>query len=674
MADGKCQEVVGDPMSLLVAASKAPEIDYMGLSPVLALVGGAVLALIVGLFPGRVVQRGLVPLVGAASLLTAGGLSIANWETGDSNPIIAGALAIDTLALLLSLLFFVMGLATIVLSLRADVTREAGAGEYMTLLLSSILGMVILAGAENLVTLFIGLELLSIPLYVLCAAETRRATSLESGLKYLVIGSVGSATLLYGLALVYGATGDTDFQGIADAVGDSVSVTDPLLLTGVALVTAGLAFKASVAPFHQWTPDVYQGAPTPVTSFMAVATKVAAFAILLRFLDHALPSAQTQWAPWLAVLAVTTILIGNTGAIAQDSLKRMLAWSGVAQAGYLLAGVVVGTRLGLQAVCFYLIAYLFMNVAAFAVVTARERVSEHGDGAGVAARPGRGEPVAGLAHDHRDAVAGRLPRHRRLHREVLFDRRRRGRRLRLAGHRHRGRLDDLAGLLPARAGRDVDGQLLGRAAHPARAHGQGREGLVARGRRQGPARGGGGRRPGRRGDRGVRDRPVAPVRPVPRRGHVAQLDALRAAMRFETQDEWRDWLAANHADHPDGVWIEMAKKASGIASITHPEAVEVALCFGWIDSQRKGVDDQLVRPALHAPPRAQQVVTADVREGRGADRLGRDAAGRAWPRSSGPRPTAAGTRPTSPRPPPPCPRTCARPWTPTRRPRSSSPP
>ena len=178
--------------------SEAPAIDYMALSPVLALVGGAVLALMVALFPGRFVQRVLVPVVGAASLLTAGGLTIANWEPGDSNPIIAGALAVDTLALLLSLLFFVMGLVTILLSVRADVTREAGAGEYMTLLLSSILGMVILAGAENLVTLFIGLELLSIPLYVLCAAETRRATSLESGLKYLVIGSVGSATLLYG--------------------------------------------------------------------------------------------------------------------------------------------------------------------------------------------------------------------------------------------------------------------------------------------------------------------------------------------------------------------------------------------------------------------------------------------------------------------------------------------
>ena len=386
--------------------------------------------------------------------------------------------------------------------------------------------MVILAGAENLVTLFIGLELLSIPLYVLCAAETRRATSLESGLKYLVIGSVGSATLLYGLALVYGAAGDTDFQGIADAVGDSVSVTDPLLLTGVALVVAGLAFKASVAPFHQWTPDVYQGAPTPVTAFMAVATKVAAFAILLRFLDHALPDAQTQWAPWLAVLAVTTIVIGNVGAIAQDSLKRMLAWSGVAQAGYLLAGVVVGTRLGLQAVCFYLIAYLFMNVAAFAVVAARERVSEHGDSLESLRDLGAAAPwlawpmtIAMLSLAGFPATAGFIG-------QVLSDRRLRGRRLRLAGHRHRGRLDDLAGLLPARAGRDVDGQLLDRAAHAAAAHGQGRQGLVARGRRRGPARGGGGRRAGRRGHRGVRHHAVAAVRPVPRRGHVDQLDAV----------------------------------------------------------------------------------------------------------------------------------------------------
>jgi NADH-quinone oxidoreductase subunit N len=271
--------------------------------------------------------------------------------------------------------------------------REAGAGEYYTLLLGSISGMVMLAMAENLIVLFVGLELLSIPLYVLCASELRHRASLESGLKYLVIGSIGSATLLYGLALIYGATGATNFPAISAAVDETVGRSDPLLLTGVALAATGLAFKASVAPFHQWTPDVYQGAPTPITTFMAVATKAAAFAILLRLFGHALALTQIDWGPALAVLAVTTIVIGNVGAIAQRSLKRMLAWSSVAQAGYLLAGVVVGTRLGLQATAFYLAAYLLMNVAAFAVVIARERVSERGDDLDSLRDLGRASPL-----------------------------------------------------------------------------------------------------------------------------------------------------------------------------------------------------------------------------------------------------------------------------------------
>ena len=285
----------------------------------------------------------------------------------------------DTLTLGVSMLFFVAGLVAIILSLRAEAAREAAHGEYYSLLLGSITGMVVLAGAENLITLFVGLELLSIPLYVLCATELRRRTSLESGLKYLVIGSVGSATLLYGLALIYGATGSTGFAGIENAIGDTVALDDPLLLTGIALSATGLAFKASVAPFHQWTPDVYQGAPTPITTFMAVATKAAAFAIFLRLFDSALGLSQLQWAPALAALATATIVIGNVGAIAQRSLKRLLAWSSVAQAGYLLAGVVVASELGVRATAFYLAVYLVMNVAAFAVVIARERVSEHGD-------------------------------------------------------------------------------------------------------------------------------------------------------------------------------------------------------------------------------------------------------------------------------------------------------
>jgi len=362
-----------------LAAIQTPEIDYRGLAPLFATAGGSVLVLIAGLFRGRFVQRALVPALTAAALLAAIGLTVANWESGDSAPIIEGALAVDSLALFLSMLFYVAGLATVVLSLRAEVTREAGPGEYMSLLLGSITGMVVLAGAENLIALFVGFELLSIPLYILCAGEVRRASSLESGLKYLVVGSVGSATLLYGLALIYGAAGSTDFEGIASGIGSTVGITDPLLLTGVALAATGLAFKASVAPFHQWTPDVYHGAATPVTAFMAVATKAAAFAVTLRFFDLAVADVQLEWGPALAALATATIVIGNVGAIAQRSLKRMLAWSGVAQAGYLLAGVVVGTQLGVRATAFYLAVYLLMNVAAFAVVVARERISEHGD-------------------------------------------------------------------------------------------------------------------------------------------------------------------------------------------------------------------------------------------------------------------------------------------------------
>jgi NADH-quinone oxidoreductase subunit N len=376
-----------------VADVPAPEIAYKELSPLLAVVGGSIVVLMVGLLRPRYAREVLVPALTAASLLIAIGLSVWVWEPGDSAPIIEGALAMDTLALSVSVFFFVAGLATVALSLRATPPREAGHGEYYSLMLASIAGMVVLAAAESLITLFVGLELLSIPLYVLCASELRRRTSLEAGLKYLVIGSVGSATLLYGLALIYGATGAMDFSGIEAAIGDEVELGDPLLLTGIALTLTGLAFKASIAPFHQWTPDVYQGAPTPVTAFMAVATKAAAFAVLLRLFDHALGLSQLEWAPAMAALATVTIIVGNVGALAQRSLKRMLAWSSIGQAGYILAGVVVGSEVGLEATVLYLAAYLLMNLAAFAVVVARERVSEHGDDLSSLDDLGRAEPL-----------------------------------------------------------------------------------------------------------------------------------------------------------------------------------------------------------------------------------------------------------------------------------------
>jgi NADH-quinone oxidoreductase subunit N len=370
----------------------APHIDYQGLAPLFAIVGGSLIVILVALLRSRWVHRVLVPALTVTALGAAIGLSIWNWEPGDTKPIIEGALAVDTLSLGISILCYIAGIATVFLSLRAVATRQAGSGEYFTLLLGAIAGMTVLASAENLVTLFIGIELLSIPLYVLCATEINNRVSLESGLKYLVIGSVGSGTLLYGLAFVYGATGATDFSAISAAIGDKVSVTDPLLLTGVALAATGLAFKCSIAPFHTWTPDVYEGAPTPITSFMAVATKAAAFAVFLRLFVEAFPDIQTIWDDALVALAIVTIVVGNVGAIPQRSLKRLLAWSGVAQAGYILTGVIVATQLGLQAMAFYLAVYVVMNLAAFAVVVARERVSPAGDDISSFEGLGRADP------------------------------------------------------------------------------------------------------------------------------------------------------------------------------------------------------------------------------------------------------------------------------------------
>jgi NADH-quinone oxidoreductase subunit N len=359
-----------------VSVIETPHIDWAGLSPLIALLGGALATLIFGLLRPRWVREGLVPLLAIAAFGTSIGLSI--WQWNEAKDLMEGALRLDDLTLTLNLLFCVAGIAATLLSWRHVAPREAAHGEYYTLLLSATAGMFVLVAAQNLVTLFLGLELLSIPLYVLCATETRRVGSLESGLKYLIVGSVGSATLLFGLAFIYGATGATDFAAIDEAV-SGPAADDVLLLGGIALSMVGLAFKASVAPFHQWTPDVYEGAPTPVTAFMAVATKAAALGVTIRLFDVALIGASDVWQPILAILAAVTIIVGNVGALGQSSLKRMLAYSSVAQAGYMLTGVVVATQLGVQATVFYLAVYLAMNLAAFAVIIIRERETPLGD-------------------------------------------------------------------------------------------------------------------------------------------------------------------------------------------------------------------------------------------------------------------------------------------------------
>ncbi|MDQ3728692.1 MAG: NADH-quinone oxidoreductase subunit N [Actinomycetota bacterium] len=377
---------------ILAQAFNAPDVDYAGLSPIIALSVGLVVVLLVGLV-GRA-QRALVSLASFTAYGAATGLAI--WQFGEEGDLVAGALRLDELGLIATFISILCAVFVIPLSWREEAADRApgpgGHGEFQALLIASVLGMTLLAMAQNLVIFFVGLELLSVPLYVMCGSALRRKLSLESGLKYLIVGGLGSATLLYGLAFIYGGSGSTDFSGIREGIGSGLA-DDPLILIGIALTVTGLAFKLSIAPFHQWTPDVYQGAPTPVTAFMAVATKAAAFAVFARFFEVALGPAVGDWQPALAALAAVSIVVGNVGALTQSSLKRLLGYSGIAQAGYMLAGIVAANEVGIQALFFYLAAYAFMNLAAFAVITIRERETAFGDDIRAIQGLGRERPV-----------------------------------------------------------------------------------------------------------------------------------------------------------------------------------------------------------------------------------------------------------------------------------------
>jgi NADH-quinone oxidoreductase subunit N len=360
-----------------------PSIDWFGLSPILALTGASFCALLCAVLVPRTARR-----VAAAGCSLAGfttGLVLAIWlyiDSANGHTIVAGAFYRDRWTALGQVILCCIGLATTLLAVEhvpgwgrnADPAgRDDHVAEFFALLLASAAGMVFFVGAANLMVLFLSLEWFSIALYVMCAIDYDLEGALEAGLKYLVVGSFGAATLLFGSALVYGATGKISFHGIASAIGSQGLTGDTFVVTGIALIVAGLGFKMSAAPFHMWTPDVYEGAPTTVTAWMSSATKVAALLLAFRVMTTAFPANQHLWGWAFAIIATISLAIGNFAALVQRNVKRILAYSAIAQAGFLLIGLSTGSALGGRALMYYLIPYSAAAFGSFAIVAARER-------------------------------------------------------------------------------------------------------------------------------------------------------------------------------------------------------------------------------------------------------------------------------------------------------------
>jgi NADH-quinone oxidoreductase subunit N len=342
--------------------------DLRQIGPIAVVTVTLLVAMVVDLLlPPR--RRGpAVAVVSAVGLLASLAVAGLLWWQGGGHSAYSGFATGDSFAVYFEMLFSVLGVLTVIVSHAYVKRRDFLESEFHVLTLAAVIGMMVLGAATSLVTVFLGLELLSIALYVASGFARRDTASQESAAKYLLVGGFASAFVLYGMALVYGAAGSTVLSEIAKRLGPN-EASNPLLLLGVLLLGVGFAFKISGAPFHQWTPDVYQGAPLPVTAFMSVGTKAAAFAMILRVFDYALPSMGGDWQALLAFVAAASMLVGNLLAIAQTSVKRLLAYSGIAQGGYMLIGVLAGGRQGIGSVLFYLFAYLFMNFGAFAVLT-----------------------------------------------------------------------------------------------------------------------------------------------------------------------------------------------------------------------------------------------------------------------------------------------------------------
>ncbi|MFH1906977.1 MAG: NADH-quinone oxidoreductase subunit N [Chloroflexota bacterium] len=358
--------------------------DLLSLLPLAVLTGWACILLLVDLFipKGR---KGLTALLAAVGLALTLGLTLA--QAGRTTSGFGGMVVLDGFSTFLNILFLATGLLGIAIAYGYLKRMDLERGEYYVLMLFSISGMMLMAQAADLIVIFLALELLSIPLYVLAAFARPRADSEEAGLKYFLLGAFATGFVVYGIALVFGATANTSLVGIVSAVnlsGSFVDVYNPtLMLIGAALILVGFSFKVAAVPFHMWTPDVYQGAPTPVTGFMAVGAKAAGFAALLRVFVTAFPSLDVDLVPVLWALAALTMVIGNLIAISQTNIKRMLAYSSIAHAGYILMAFVPYGQPqvmpdAVASALFYLVAYALTSFGAWSVVIALEKPDAQG--------------------------------------------------------------------------------------------------------------------------------------------------------------------------------------------------------------------------------------------------------------------------------------------------------
>ena len=350
-----------------------PHVDWFALAPTNALLVAAGAALLWAVIaPRRARKGGAAVLAGAGFVAAFVFAAFLYSRSAHGAGVVADALRRDRWAALAELIVAGSGLLAIPIAYR-ERTREEHAGDFYALLAAAGAGMCFFIGANNLMTIFLSLEWFSLALYVMCAIDYDVPNALEAGLKYLIVGGFGSAILLFGSALVYGATGHLSLEGIAAATSAQGLTDDPLLVAGLAMIVVGFAYKSSSAPFHMWTPDVYEGAPTPVTAFMSAATKTVALVVMLRVLATAFPHDAHLWAPTVAVVATISLALGNLAALVQRNVKRMLAYSSISHAGFMLMAIAANSALGARAVLYYLIPYSAMSLGAFAVVAARER-------------------------------------------------------------------------------------------------------------------------------------------------------------------------------------------------------------------------------------------------------------------------------------------------------------